>query len=422
VTDTDCDDRERTPTAGTENFVLTPNKYMYLNGYEILITAPNEGLLYLPLIKTRIPVEWNRGGMEAITNVKKATDGDYGCVFNGEARMQGSVTGAIGRDLHRQVMALLTQGAGSFSGKFGEALENLKIKATELKTKSGITQTDWTTLNSYIVASKSGFTEWKGSISNAFGNDIPEEVQTALTRLGEIEEELAQLSACATENIPQGGGGDNYLNFTAMLRLACAMQFDKLIAKQGEAGELALFLEEVLDPESIWGVPSGTVSYGRCFFDENKVTADIARKFPDNGSLKEGFRIRVRGKTLLPGAIEAVPCYEMRYWYDGEPGTRNNRGFYASEAYGEKVLTYHRALVFLANTEVLKCPQHLRANYQSSQAQIWDSFTGSRTFSNDGDYFAEAISDFSDDHIRFWQSRLDCIGISPSYIEYEVGV
>lgn len=205
-----------------------------------------------------------------------------------------------------------------------------------------------------------------------------------------------------------------------MLRLACAMQFDKLIAKQGEAGELALFLEEVLDPESVWGVSSGIVSYGRCFFDENKVTADIARKFPDNGSLKEGFRIRVRGKTLLPGAIEAVPCYEMRYWYDGEPGSRNNRGFYASEAYGEKVLTYHRALVFLANTEVLKCPQHLRANYQSSQAQIWDSFTGSRTFSNDGDYFTEAISDFSDDHIRFWQSRLDCIGISPSYIEYEV--
>jgi hypothetical protein len=56
VTDTDCDDRERTPTAGTEKFVLTPNKYMYLNGYEILITSPNEGLLYLPLIKTRMAV------------------------------------------------------------------------------------------------------------------------------------------------------------------------------------------------------------------------------------------------------------------------------------------------------------------------------------------------------------------------------
>lgn len=86
---------------------------MYLNCYEILITSANEGLLYLPLIQSRIPVEWS--GL----TVMASQDGIYGCIMDGEVKMQGSMTGAIGRDLHRQVMALLTQGPGSFSGKFG---------------------------------------------------------------------------------------------------------------------------------------------------------------------------------------------------------------------------------------------------------------------------------------------------------------
>ena len=117
-----CLDTPATITAGTEPFPFGPNKKMYINHYEVIITAgmaaKGEGLLYLPLVKARIPVEWS--GLQ----VNRSQTGDYGCVLApGQVQMQGSQSGVISGDLYRQVMALLTQGPGSFSGKFGEALE-----------------------------------------------------------------------------------------------------------------------------------------------------------------------------------------------------------------------------------------------------------------------------------------------------------
>ena len=65
--------------------------------------------------------------------------------------MQGSVTGVVGRDLHRQVLALLTQGPGSYSGKFGEALE--KISAIGDSLKNGQT-VNWTNTKAILDAAK----------------------------------------------------------------------------------------------------------------------------------------------------------------------------------------------------------------------------------------------------------------------------
>jgi hypothetical protein len=168
----------------------------------------------------------------------------------------GSDNSVLDRDVQSKVLALLSKinDPGSYAGSFAQALEELKNKATELKDKSEITHTDWTQLNTYIVASNKGFSDWEKDINTAFGNDVPVDVQTALTRLGEIEEELAQLSACVTENIPQGTGGDHYLNLTAMLRLACTMQFDKLTAKQEEAEEVQQILQQYFKPKNLWNI------------------------------------------------------------------------------------------------------------------------------------------------------------------------
>lgn len=70
--------------------------------FEIIITAEDaargEGLLYLPFVKTRIPVEW-----QGLT-VNEGLNGEYGCVMpDGEVQMQGSQTRAISNDLYRQV-------------------------------------------------------------------------------------------------------------------------------------------------------------------------------------------------------------------------------------------------------------------------------------------------------------------------------
>jgi hypothetical protein len=158
LTDTSCEPAIIEPIPGSERFSIVAGKYMYLNGYEILITAPNEGLLYLPLIKSRVPVEWDN------LTVYKNDEEDYGCVTEGEARMQGSVTGAIGRDLHRQVMALLTQGPGSFSGKFGEALDSLKASAlAEMTVSSDILK--------YSKSVETGINEWKSRLNAIIASD-----------------------------------------------------------------------------------------------------------------------------------------------------------------------------------------------------------------------------------------------------------
>jgi hypothetical protein len=223
----------------------------------------------------------------------------------------GSDNSVLDRDVQSKVLALLSKinDPGSYAGSFAQALEELKNKATELKDKSEITHTDWTQLNTYIVASNKGFSDWEKDINTAFGNDVPVDVQTALTRLGEIEEELAQLSACVTENIPQGTGGDHYLNLTAMLRLACTMQFDKLTAKQEEAEEVQQILQQYFKPKNLWNIiPSDSYYLQRL--------TDFKKRYLRSSTCSEGqcrseiIRICNPGQLSSPAVLSLL----TKYW------------------------------------------------------------------------------------------------------------
>jgi hypothetical protein len=117
-----CTDIPGDITTGREEFVFGVRKKIYINNYDVIINsgtdAKGEGLLYLPLVKIRIPVEWT--GLK----VNRSQTGDYGCVLApGQIQMQGSQSGVISGDLHRQVIALLTQGPGAWSGKLSDSFD-----------------------------------------------------------------------------------------------------------------------------------------------------------------------------------------------------------------------------------------------------------------------------------------------------------
>jgi hypothetical protein len=176
VTSTDCDPATITPTAGTENFILAPQKYMYINGYEILITSPNEGLLYLPLIQSRIPVYW-----EGTLDIKKASpEDDYGCIMDGEVKMQGSVTGAIGRDLHRQVMALLTQGPGQWSGKLGDSFDAFEKIILEIEQTENPTPAQFSKFKNVGSIVNQALETWKESLQDRAGNAVADNMMAKI--------------------------------------------------------------------------------------------------------------------------------------------------------------------------------------------------------------------------------------------------
>ncbi len=196
-----CLDTPATITAGTEPFGFGPNKKMYINHYEVIITAgmaaKGEGLLYLPLVKASIPVEWS--GLK----VNRSQTGDYGCVLApGQVQMQGSQSGVISGDLYRQVMALLTQGPGSFSGKFGEAVKLISQQGDSLQRGQTI---NWALAKGALEASKDGFEKWRTETQNYFtkeGGSVPQEVQTIISQMQATQDKLYALSTCVVQNIP----------------------------------------------------------------------------------------------------------------------------------------------------------------------------------------------------------------------------
>jgi hypothetical protein len=288
VEDTSCDPVVITPQEGSEPFSIVAGKYMYLNGYEILITAPNEGLLYLPLIRSRIPVEWSN------LTVYKNDEEDYGCVTEGEARMQGSQTGAIARDLHRQVLALLTRGPGSFSGKFGEALE--KISAVGDSLKNGQT-VNWAYTKGVLDAAKTGYEEWKTQVNSYFTKDgatIPPAVQDILAGIQAKQDKYQQLSACVVQNIPSGGGGNAVPKRLKAAIFACTLtdedENEMIVSKtdaQADIDELSLFDTDA-DPvgpvfnknngDFLGGTKEGALS-GKLYFIEPNKLFELEEKY-----------------------------------------------------------------------------------------------------------------------------------------------
>ncbi|MFD1817211.1 hypothetical protein, partial [Pseudarcicella hirudinis] len=120
--------------SGTVAFVPAKGQKIYMNGYEIIVTSGDasagEGLLYYPFVRQRIPVSWS-----GISIVEGEKGKDYGCITEGEVKAQGSNGTVVTNDLERQITSLLSSGPGSYSGKFGEALEAMKAKAQELLDK-----------------------------------------------------------------------------------------------------------------------------------------------------------------------------------------------------------------------------------------------------------------------------------------------
>ncbi|MFD1817115.1 hypothetical protein, partial [Pseudarcicella hirudinis] len=152
--------------SGTVAFVPAKGQKIYMNGYEIIVTSGDasagEGLLYYPFVRQRIPVSWS-----GISIVEGEKGKDYGCITAGEVKAQGSNGTVVTNDLDRQITALLSSGPGSYSGKFGEALEAMKAKAQELLDKIARgekpNKEDYQEYNNICKAIKSGIESIKNT-------------------------------------------------------------------------------------------------------------------------------------------------------------------------------------------------------------------------------------------------------------------
>jgi hypothetical protein len=191
------------PNADTGiDFTNPKGKYVYINGYEILVTRDagagshtGEGLLYYPYLKTRIPVAWSGA------SIKKATDGDYGCL-SPEVIAIGSQNGVVAADYRQQVIDLLTSGPHAYSGNLKGALAELKKVVADLNAGRTI---DPAYAKSVIDAAQKGIEEWKTTVSKYFTNGtapLPPEVQQILNSIEAIKTSLNAPKDCLAQNIP----------------------------------------------------------------------------------------------------------------------------------------------------------------------------------------------------------------------------
>ncbi|CAN1537937.1 hypothetical protein MCERE19_01627 [Spirosomataceae bacterium] len=133
-----------------------------------LITSPTEGLLYLPLIKSRVPVEWS-----GLTVKKGPASADYGCITVGQVQMQGSQSGVISGDLFRQVMALLTQGPGAWSGKLGDSFDAFEKIIAEIEQTESPTPDQFKKFQNIGKIVVKALDEWDNSLDEYKGKNNP---------------------------------------------------------------------------------------------------------------------------------------------------------------------------------------------------------------------------------------------------------
>jgi len=130
----------------------------------------------------RIPVEWQN------ITIKKGEDQDgkvFGCIVgaNDKVQAQGSDASVLSDDLNKQFTALAAwlNTPGSFTGTFGEAIEETKRLAQMLldKIASGQVPTaeEIGKYKSVCKALKNGMETWKGDIQRKFPNPTPEVTQ-----------------------------------------------------------------------------------------------------------------------------------------------------------------------------------------------------------------------------------------------------
>ncbi|MFD1818793.1 hypothetical protein, partial [Pseudarcicella hirudinis] len=144
----------------------------------------------------RIPVSWS-----GISIVEGEKGKDYGCITEGEVKAQGSNGTVVTNDLERQITSLLSSGPGSYSGKFGEALEAMKAKAQELLDKIANgdkpTPDDYKSYNNICKAVDKGIDIFKNDVNQKVTDpSLKNEVTSVLNELDEVKTALLTQVDC----------------------------------------------------------------------------------------------------------------------------------------------------------------------------------------------------------------------------------
>jgi len=181
----------------------------------------------------RIPVEWS--GL----TIKKGPEGTYGCITGGEVKAQGSDGTVLNDDLKQQIMDLLTQDPGSFSGKLKEALAELKKVVADINAGKTI---DPAYAKSVIEAAQKGIEEWKATVSKYFtesSSTLPPEVQQILNSIEAIKTSLDAPKNCLAANIPPSSpsGSKKAVIFSLTFEV-CTLSEEQKNILQASLGEI----------------------------------------------------------------------------------------------------------------------------------------------------------------------------------------
>jgi len=132
------------------------------------------GLLYVPAMSGRIPVEWS--GL----SIKKGPEGTYGCITNGEVKVQGSDGTVLNDDLKQQIMDLLTQGPGQWSGKLGDSFDAFEKIITEIEQTPSPTSDQLKKFQNIGFQVLKATDKWLEQLSKMAGNPAADNLKTKI--------------------------------------------------------------------------------------------------------------------------------------------------------------------------------------------------------------------------------------------------
>ncbi|WP_044171406.1 hypothetical protein [Flectobacillus major] len=143
----------------------------------------------------RIPVEW-----QGVSILKG--EGEYGCIVSGNVVAIGSDNTTLSSDLNAQIQALYNSlnSPGSYTGTFGQAIEELKRLSTLLKDPSQRTQEHLKLLGSVSKASKKGIGDIKSNMLLSYSSidNLPTDGRLFVSQSESILASLTQLENCVS--------------------------------------------------------------------------------------------------------------------------------------------------------------------------------------------------------------------------------
>ncbi len=137
-------------------------------------------------------------------DIRQGETPEYGCIVgaNDKVQVQGSNAGALSDDLNRQFTALAAwlNTPGSFTGTFGEAIEETKRQAKVLLDKIAEgklpTVEELGKYKNVCKALKKGMETWKEDIQRQFPSPTPPEIAQVLANIGGYSAQLQDLLDC----------------------------------------------------------------------------------------------------------------------------------------------------------------------------------------------------------------------------------